>query len=98
MIGISAFLIFREAFSCFHYSTADPKGSECVEKFAEMQKCMQQYPELFEKTEEPKMEEEEEEQAGAKKDAARAGEEEEEAASKVETPDVAGKIVSKQSS
>lgn len=39
---------FREAFSCFHYSTADPKGSDCIEKFSEMQKCMLSYPELFE--------------------------------------------------
>ena len=39
---------FREAFSCFHYSEADPKGSDCIEKFSEMQKCMQSYPELFE--------------------------------------------------
>jgi len=42
---------FREAFSCFHYSEADPKGSDCIEKFAEMQKCMQGYPELFEEKE-----------------------------------------------
>ena len=39
---------FREAFSCFHYSEADPKGSDCIEKFSDMQKCMQSYPELFE--------------------------------------------------
>ena len=42
---------FREAFSCFHYSEADPKGSDCIEKFAEMQTCMQGYPELFEEKE-----------------------------------------------
>ncbi|KAB7496050.1 Mitochondrial intermembrane space import and assembly protein 40 [Armadillidium nasatum] len=24
---------FREAFSCFHYSKADPKGSDCLEPF-----------------------------------------------------------------
>ena len=42
---------FREAFSCFHYSEADPKGSDCIEKFGEMQKCMQGYPELFEEKE-----------------------------------------------
>merc|ERR1711915_567386 len=42
---------FREAFSCFHYSEAEPKGSDCIEKFAEMQKCMQGYPELFEEKE-----------------------------------------------
>lgn len=42
---------FRDAFSCFHYSTSEVKGSECVEKFAKMQLCMQQYPELFEEKE-----------------------------------------------
>lgn len=43
---------FRAAFSCFHYSTEEPKGSECIEKFAEMQNCMQQHPELYSKEEE----------------------------------------------
>ncbi|GBP12850.1 Mitochondrial intermembrane space import and assembly protein 40 [Eumeta japonica] len=38
---------FREAFSCFHYSEAEPKGSDCYEKFSEMQACMAQYPELY---------------------------------------------------
>merc|ERR1711936_1229332 len=32
---------FREAFSCFHYSEAEPKGSDCLEQFAGMQRCMQ---------------------------------------------------------
>jgi len=48
---INCFLNFREAFSCFHYSTADPKGSDCIEKFADMQVCMQGYPELYDKSE-----------------------------------------------
>ena len=39
---------FREAFSCFHYSEAEPKGSDCFEKFADMQICMSKYPELYE--------------------------------------------------
>ena len=39
---------FRDAFSCFHHSQAEVKGSDCLEKFADMQKCMQKYPELFE--------------------------------------------------
>ena len=39
---------FREAFSCFHYSQEEPKGKECLEKFADMQQCMKQYPELYE--------------------------------------------------
>merc|ERR1719339_340287 len=45
---------FREAFSCFHYSEAEPKGSDCLEQFAGMQRCMQSYPELFEETSERK--------------------------------------------
>ncbi|XP_078034285.1 mitochondrial intermembrane space import and assembly protein 40 [Augochlora pura] len=40
-------LEFREAFSCFHYSKADPKGSDCYEAFKTMQVCMQQYPALY---------------------------------------------------
>ncbi|XP_026276795.1 mitochondrial intermembrane space import and assembly protein 40-B [Frankliniella occidentalis] len=38
---------FREAFQCFHYSSADPKGSDCVDLFKEMQGCMSQYPALY---------------------------------------------------
>ena len=38
---------FREAFSCFHYSEAEPKGSDCVELFKEMQSCMTHYPALY---------------------------------------------------
>ena len=38
---------FREAFSCFHYSTADPKGSDCYEAFKTMQTCMSHYPALY---------------------------------------------------
>ncbi|CAB3219871.1 unnamed protein product [Arctia plantaginis] len=38
---------FREAFSCFHYSDAEPKGSDCYEKFSVMQDCMANYPELY---------------------------------------------------
>lgn len=40
---------FREAFSCFHYSTEDPKGGDCFGKFKTMQTCMQQYPTLYNK-------------------------------------------------
>ncbi|XP_072748655.1 mitochondrial intermembrane space import and assembly protein 40-B [Anoplolepis gracilipes] len=40
-------LEFREAFSCFHYSTADPKGSDCRKVFETMQDCMLQYPALY---------------------------------------------------
>ena len=41
-------LEFREAFSCFHYSKSEVKGSECLEQFAKMQICMKEYPELYE--------------------------------------------------
>merc|ERR1712130_308197 len=51
---------FREAFSCFHYSEAEPKGSDCLEQFAGMQRCMQGFPELFEDTSEKKESKEEE--------------------------------------
>ncbi|TMS19183.1 Mitochondrial intermembrane space import and assembly protein 40 [Larimichthys crocea] len=35
---------FKEAFSCFHYSKEEVKGSECLEQFRAMQECMQRYP------------------------------------------------------
>lgn len=38
---------FREAFSCFHYSTAEPKGSDCLEPFRQMSECMAQYPNVY---------------------------------------------------
>lgn len=40
---------FRDAFSCFHYSKAEPKGSDCLEKFKAMQTCMQKYPTVYNK-------------------------------------------------
>jgi len=40
-------LEFREAFSCFHYSKADPKGSDCLGVFHTMQECMKEYPTLY---------------------------------------------------
>lgn len=40
---------FREAFSCFHYSTAEPKGTDCYERFKKMQDCMERYPTLYHK-------------------------------------------------
>lgn len=42
---------FREAFSCFHYSPAEPKGSDCYEAFKTMQGCMVNYPALYAKNE-----------------------------------------------
>jgi len=38
---------FREAFSCFHYSQEEPKGSECLPAFAVMQQCIGRFPELY---------------------------------------------------
>ncbi|XP_051933049.1 mitochondrial intermembrane space import and assembly protein 40-like [Hippocampus zosterae] len=38
---------FKEAFSCFHYSKEEVKGSECLDQFRAMQECMQLYPELY---------------------------------------------------
>uniref|UniRef100_A0A4W5QNQ7 Coiled-coil-helix-coiled-coil-helix domain containing 4a n=1 Tax=Hucho hucho TaxID=62062 RepID=A0A4W5QNQ7_9TELE len=38
---------FKEAFSCFHYSNEEVKGSECIDNFRAMQECMQKYPELY---------------------------------------------------
>lgn len=38
---------FRDAFSCFHYSDADPKGSDCYDNFKAMQDCMQEYPKVY---------------------------------------------------
>lgn len=40
---------FREAFSCFHYSEAEPKGSDCYDAFSVMQDCMAKYPDLYNK-------------------------------------------------
>ena len=37
---------FKAAFSCFHYSKEDVKGSDCVDQFRAMQECMQKYPDL----------------------------------------------------
>lgn len=38
---------FKDAFSCFHYSKEEVKGSECLEQFKAMQECMQRFPELY---------------------------------------------------
>lgn len=38
---------FREAFSCFHNSEAEPKGSDCFDAFKEMHLCMAEYPALY---------------------------------------------------
>ncbi|PJF18711.1 hypothetical protein PSACC_01443 [Paramicrosporidium saccamoebae] len=38
---------FRDAFSCFVASQTEPKGSECLEKFAAMQDCFRANPEVY---------------------------------------------------
>lgn len=38
---------FREAFSCFVFSTEEPKGMDCIDKFQNMQQCFQRYPEVY---------------------------------------------------
>lgn len=40
-------LEFREAFSCFHYSKEEVKGSDCFEEFRTMQNCMSKYPSVY---------------------------------------------------
>lgn len=43
---------FKAAFSCFHYSEADPKGSDCIPQFRDMQECFMRYPEIYGKDDE----------------------------------------------
>lgn len=43
---------FKEAFSCFHYSKEEMKGSDCIDHFRNMQECMQKFPELYPQEEE----------------------------------------------
>lgn len=38
---------FRAAFSCFHTSMSEPKGSECIEQFQHMQECFKEYPDIY---------------------------------------------------
>lgn len=38
---------FREAFSCFVFSEAEPKGINCVEKFQNMQNCFRAHPDVY---------------------------------------------------
>ncbi|XP_048212288.1 mitochondrial intermembrane space import and assembly protein 40-like [Perognathus longimembris pacificus] len=54
---------FKSAFSCFHYSTEDIKGSDCVNQFRAMQECMQKYPDLYPQDDDDDSEEGEEQAA-----------------------------------
>ena len=38
---------FKEAFSCFVFSTEEPKGLDCVEKFKHMQDCFRAHPAVY---------------------------------------------------
>jgi len=38
---------FKAAFSCFVYSTEEPKGMDCIDKFQHMQDCFRKYPEIY---------------------------------------------------
>lgn len=38
---------FKAAFSCFVYSSQEPKGIECIDKFKNMQDCFRKYPEVY---------------------------------------------------
>ncbi|KAJ1514241.1 Oxidoreductase [Coelomomyces lativittatus] len=38
---------FRTAFSCFVYSTEEPKGMECLVPFQAMQECFKAHPEIY---------------------------------------------------
>ncbi|XBW36863.1 hypothetical protein QEN19_002442 [Hanseniaspora menglaensis] len=38
---------FKDAFSCFIYSEAEPKGVDCIEKFQGMQECFKKHPEVY---------------------------------------------------
>jgi mitochondrial intermembrane space import and assembly protein 40 len=39
--------LFKEAFSCFVASKAEPKGSDCLEQFSKMQECFRAHPEIY---------------------------------------------------
>ncbi|KAI0416523.1 hypothetical protein F5X98DRAFT_343494 [Xylaria grammica] len=38
---------FKAAFSCFVYSTEEPKGMDCIDKFQHMQDCFRLHPEVY---------------------------------------------------
>ncbi|KAL6702448.1 Oxidoreductase [Coniothyrium glycines] len=38
---------FKAAFSCFVYSTEEPKGMNCIDKFKNMQNCFREYPDVY---------------------------------------------------
>lgn len=38
---------FKEAFSCFVASKAEPKGSDCLKAFSAMQECFRAHPDIY---------------------------------------------------
>lgn len=50
---------FKGAFSCFHYSEVEPKGSDCIPQFRDMQECFVKYPEIYGKDDDELDDEEE---------------------------------------
>lgn len=38
---------FKGAFSCFVYSKAEEKGSDCLSEFQSMHNCMEQHPDVY---------------------------------------------------
>ncbi|KAL1954065.1 hypothetical protein VTO42DRAFT_1799 [Malbranchea cinnamomea] len=38
---------FKSAFSCFVYSTEEPKGMDCIDKFKAMQDCFRLHPDVY---------------------------------------------------
>ncbi|PVH76772.1 hypothetical protein DL98DRAFT_517763 [Cadophora sp. DSE1049] len=65
---------FKAAFSCFVYSTEEPKGVECIEKFKGMQDCFRLHPEMY-GSELEDGEDEVEEELRARESAAASGDE-----------------------
>lgn len=55
---------FKAAFSCFHYSEVEPKGSDCIPQFRDMQECFVKYPEIYGKDDDEALENNEEERNG----------------------------------
>lgn len=51
---------FKAAFSCFHYSEVEPKGTDCIPQFRDMQECFVKYPEIYGKDDELDDDDEEE--------------------------------------
>lgn len=64
---------FKEAFACFVYSEAEPKGIDCIKKFEVMRTCFKEHPEEYK--EELYADDDDESSAGAPAENAEAGQE-----------------------